>query len=84
MIGPVRSISFTFDGSFIVGGSDEGNTLEIAHTETGEYVHKVKTMSPSPVVAWHPNRYVLAYADGGGLKIVGVDAHAPGERKSGY
>lgn len=80
MVGPVRSISFSFDGSFIIGGSDEGNALEIAHTETGEYVHKVKTLSASPVVEWHPSRYMLAYADGGGLKIIGVDV----ERRSAY
>ncbi|KAH8808261.1 WD40-repeat-containing domain protein [Xylogone sp. PMI_703] len=73
MVGPVRSISFSFDGSFIVGGSDEGPGLEIAHTETGEYVHTVKTAGPCPVVAWHPSRYCLAYTDLGSLKIVGVD-----------
>ncbi|KEY67491.1 hypothetical protein S7711_02411 [Stachybotrys chartarum IBT 7711] len=28
MVGPVRSISFTFDGSYIVGGSDEGKCSE--------------------------------------------------------
>jgi THO complex subunit 3 len=76
MVGPVRSISFSWDGSYVVGGSDEGNGLEIAHTETGEYVHSVKTTSPCPIVAWHPSRYCLAYADQGGLKIVGVDAES--------
>lgn len=74
MVGPVRSISFSFDGSYIVGGSDEGSGLEIAHVETGEYVHSIKTSSPCPVVAWHPSRYHLAYMDLGGLKIVGVDS----------
>jgi THO complex subunit 3 len=74
MTGPVRSISFSFDGSYIVGGSDEGNGLEIAHTETGEHVHTVKTTGPCPVVAWHPSRYVLAYTDLGSLKIVGIEA----------
>lgn len=73
MTGPVRSISFSCDGSYIVGGSDEGNGLEIAHTETGEYVHSLKTSGPCPVVAWHPNRYHLAYTDLGSLKIIGVD-----------
>jgi WD40 repeat protein len=73
MVGPVRSISFSFDGSYIVGGSDEGSGLEIAHVETGEYVQSVKTSGPSPVVAWHPSRYHLAYTDIGGLKIIGVD-----------
>jgi len=73
MVGPVRNISFSFDGSYIVGGSDEGTGLEIAHTETGEYVHTVKTTAPCPVVAWHPSRYYLAYTDIGGLKIINVD-----------
>jgi THO complex subunit 3 len=73
MVGPVRSISFSFDGSYIVGGSDEGPGLEIAHTETGEYVHSIKTAGPCPIVAWHPSRYSLAYADAGSLKIIGVD-----------
>lgn len=74
MVGPVRNISFSFDGSFIVGGSDEGNGLEIAHTETGEHVHSMKTSGPAPVVEWHPSRYYLAYADMHGLKIVGLDS----------
>lgn len=73
MTGPVRSISFSFDGSFIVGGSDEGSGLEIAHTETGEYVHTVKTAGPCPIVAWHPSKYCLAYCDLGNLRIIGVD-----------
>jgi THO complex subunit 3 len=73
MTGPVRSISFSFDGSFIVGGSDEGTGLDIAHTETGEYVYSVKTAGPCPVVAWHPSRYWLAYTDMSGLKIIGLD-----------
>lgn len=29
MVGAVRSLSFSFDGSFVVGGSDEGCGLEI-------------------------------------------------------
>jgi THO complex subunit 3 len=72
MVGAVRSISFSWDGSYVVGGSDEGTGLEIAHTETGEHVHTVKTAGPCPLVAWHPSRYCLAYADVGTLKIIGV------------
>jgi THO complex subunit 3 len=48
--------------------------LEIAHTETGEYVHSVKTGGPCPIVAWHPNKYWLAFTDLGALKIIGADA----------
>ncbi|PQE25869.1 WD domain-containing protein [Rutstroemia sp. NJR-2017a BBW] len=72
MVGPIRSISFSFDGSYIVGGSDEGSGLEISHTETGEHVYTVKG-GPCPVVAWHPSKYSLAYVEHGGLKIIGVD-----------
>ncbi|GAB0140085.1 hypothetical protein EsHS_00000722 [Epichloe bromicola] len=36
-------ICFTFDGSYIVGGSDEGTGLEVSHVETGEHVHTFKT-----------------------------------------
>ncbi|KAM0563887.1 hypothetical protein ACHAPJ_000094 [Fusarium lateritium] len=73
MVGPVKSLSFTFDGSFVVGGSDEGSGLEISHVETGEHVHTFKTAGACPVVAWAPTRYCLAYSDLGILRIVGVD-----------
>ncbi|KAF2452400.1 WD40-repeat-containing domain protein [Lineolata rhizophorae] len=72
MLGSVRSVSFSFDGSYIVGGSDEGASLEIAHVETAEYVHHVETDAAAPCVAWHPSKYVLAYSgDVQGLKIIG-------------
>ncbi|KAG9255023.1 WD40-repeat-containing domain protein [Emericellopsis atlantica] len=73
MTGPVRSLSWTFDGSFIVGGSDEGNGLVVTHAETGEKVHTFNTVGACPLVAWAPTRYWLAYNDMGSLKIVGVD-----------
>ncbi|RKF63352.1 putative WD repeat-containing protein C18B5.10c [Erysiphe neolycopersici] len=81
MTGPVRSISFSFDGSYIVGGSDEGSGLDIIHTETGEQVHSIKTPGghPCTIVSWHPSKYWLAYTDLGGLKILGVDVI--GDRK---
>jgi THO complex subunit 3 len=64
---------FTFDGSYVVGGSDEGNGLEVSHVETGEHVFTFKTAGSCPVVAWAPTRYCLAYSDLGMLRIVGVD-----------
>lgn len=81
MTGPVRSLSFSFDGSYIVGGSDEVAELQIVHTETGEHVHTLKPAGGPPytLVSWHPNKYWLAYTDIGGLKIIGVDFTA--ERK---
>lgn len=77
MVGPVRSISFTFDGSYVVGGSDEGSNLEVAHVETGDYVFSQKTKDPCPVVVWHPSKYHLAFAEGpAGLRIVQIDPDA--------
>jgi THO complex subunit 3 len=71
--GPVKSVDFSFDGSYVVGGSDEGTRLSICHTETGEEVHHIDTTYPAAYVAWHPCRYVLAYsAEAQGLKIVGA------------
>ncbi|KAI9735209.1 MAG: hypothetical protein M1834_001799 [Cirrosporium novae-zelandiae] len=73
IVGSVKSLGFSFDGSYILGGSDEGTGLEIAHVETGEYVHTIPTNHPAPVVAWHPHRYWVAHSgDPGGLKIVGA------------
>ncbi|KAK7432570.1 hypothetical protein QQZ08_000777 [Neonectria magnoliae] len=73
MVGPVKSLSFTFDGSYVVGGSDEGSGLEISHAETGDHVYTFKTAGSCPVVAWAPTRYCLAYSDLGVLRIAGVD-----------
>ncbi|CAK7564049.1 MAG: hypothetical protein SEPTF4163_001932 [Sporothrix epigloea] len=73
MAGPVQSLSFSWDGNYLIGGSSEGTELEVVQTETGEYVHIFKTAQPVPVVAWAPTRYFLAYAEMGSLRIVGVD-----------
>jgi THO complex subunit 3 len=73
MTGPVRTVGFSWDGSFVCGGSDEGSGIEVAHAVSGEYVCRIETSHPAPVVEWHPNRYWIAYAgDPGGLRIVGM------------
>ncbi|KAL7276357.1 hypothetical protein RUND412_000660 [Rhizina undulata] len=72
---PVRTLSFSFDGAYIAAGSDEiGSTnIDIAHVDTGDYVHTILTNHSVPNVAWHPNKYWLAYSgDPLGLKIVGA------------
>lgn len=71
---PVKSVDFSFDGSYITAGSEgaEDKKLNVAHVESGEVVHSVELGAPAAHVAWHPCRYVLAYsADSQGLKIVG-------------
>jgi THO complex subunit 3 len=70
----IKSIDFSFDGSYITAGSDDKDEkkLRIAHVETGEIVHTIDIPTPASHVAWHPCRYILAYsADSQGLKIVG-------------
>ncbi|KAI1503218.1 WD domain-containing protein [Biscogniauxia marginata] len=74
MTGPIRTLSFSWDGLYIVGGSDDGTGLDVFLSETGEHLCTYKTTSPSPVVAWAPNRYGLAYTDAGILKIIGGSA----------
>ena len=82
--GAIRSLSFSFDGSYIVGASDVEERgmgggkggLEIYHTETGELLHTVPTQGQVTDVSWHPSRYWLAYCgeplQGSGLRIVGA------------
>ena len=76
--GVVRSLSFSFDGSYIVAGDESGETTEgikIVHAESSDDVYTIKTNgSSTPRVQWHPNRYYVAYSGGGeqgALKIVG-------------
>jgi THO complex subunit 3 len=71
---PVKSVDFSFDGSYITAGSDDKDEkkLKIAHVETGDVVHTIDVQSSAAHVAWHPCRYILAYsAEHQGLKIVG-------------
>ncbi|RPA84223.1 WD40 repeat-like protein [Ascobolus immersus RN42] len=73
MENPVRKVGFSFDGAYICGSSDESNNIEIAHVETAEYVATIPTLSPVSSIAWHPNKYYLAYSgEASGLKIVGA------------
>lgn len=66
----VTCAGFTFDGFYVCGGSDEGTGIEVYHCDSGERVHTFKTATPSPVVAWAPTRYMLAYSDLGQLRII--------------
>ena len=69
--GAVRGLSWSWDGRYIVGASEDigsgggeglSNGLEIYHAETGDVVHTIATgASGIPAVEWHPSRYWLAY-----------------------
>lgn len=73
MMGPVRTISITFDSHYIVGGTDEGAGVHIADVYSGEYLHTINTGSATaPVVQWSPRSYALAYSVGEGLGLLKV------------
>ncbi|KAF9572104.1 hypothetical protein EC968_010357 [Mortierella alpina] len=58
---PIRTLSFSFDGEFIVSASED-LAIDISLVETGESVHKIECFAAMNTVAWHPNKYLLAYA----------------------
>jgi THO complex subunit 3 len=75
MDAPIKSMGYSFDGAYVCASSDESTNIEIAHCDTGDYVHTIQTNHSIPNVAWHPNKYVLAYTgDPVGLKIMGINA----------
>ncbi|KAK5004757.1 hypothetical protein LTR28_008507 [Elasticomyces elasticus] len=78
LAGPVKCVSFSFDGNYLCGASDDKDThnkgIDVFHVGSGDVVATLDTAFPVNQVAWHPSRYWLAYAgDAGGLKIVGTN-----------
>ncbi|KAK9453476.1 WD40-repeat-containing domain protein [Dipodascopsis uninucleata] len=72
----IRSLSFSFDGSYLAISADKDEPVQIAHVESGEYLGTVNRPSPFtvPMVSWHPTKYLLAYGgDNAGLKVLGSD-----------
>jgi len=70
--GSVKGLTWSWDGRFIVGASEDVSSgdgagmgsggLEIYHAESGDVVYTVLTgTSGIPAVEWHPNRYWLAH-----------------------
>ncbi|KAI9356297.1 WD40-repeat-containing domain protein [Zopfochytrium polystomum] len=77
---PVRTISFSFDGELIASGSED-HLVDISHVETGEHVYKLQCGAAVNTVAWHPSKYLLAYAgdevsgpsrNEGNLRVFGI------------
>lgn len=58
---PIRTISFSFDGEFIASASED-LAIDISSVESGETVHKIECYAAMNTVAWHPSKYLLAYA----------------------
>lgn len=77
LIGPARSVSFSWDGGYITAGGEEEKGLEIFHVESGESLHKIDC-GAAPIVQWSPRDHSLAFAlsesAGGGLKIISASS----------
>ena len=72
---------FSHDGKLLASASED-TTIDVGHVSTGEKVAAVDVSSPTFTIAWHPKRYLLAYAcddkekydrdrDTGSLKVWG-------------
>lgn len=57
----VRSVGFSFDGAYIAGASED-MYIDIADAKTGEQAYKLVTNAAMNALAWHPSKYVLAFA----------------------
>jgi THO complex subunit 3 len=72
MNGPVRTLSFSWCGGYLVSGGEEDRGVEVVHVETGNVLHSVKG-PPTPVIQWSPKDYAIAYAvheGNGGLRVL--------------
>ncbi|GBP19332.1 THO complex subunit 3 [Eumeta japonica] len=78
---PVRTLSFSFDGRLLASASED-HVIDIGDTDTGEKVAEIPVQAATFTVAWHPSRYLLAFAcedkepaerkrDAGNLKVWG-------------
>ncbi|KAF9823579.1 hypothetical protein SFRURICE_011885 [Spodoptera frugiperda] len=79
---PVRTLSFSFDGRLLASASED-HIIDIGDTETGEKVAEIPVQASTFTVAWHPSRYLVAFAcedkepperkrDAGNLKLWGL------------
>ena len=72
LTGPIRSVSFSWCGGYLVAGGEEDKGIEIVHEESGDCLHKIEC-GAVPIVQWSPRDYSLAYAlheSNGGLRII--------------
>jgi len=58
---PIRSVSFSYDGKLLASASED-LFIDIGHVKTGEHIANVSCTSSTFTIAWHPKRYLLAYA----------------------
>ena len=66
-------MDFNYNGSLLAIAPND-KYIDIAHTDTGEQIHKISLNHRSLSVAWHPSKNYLAYSDeniNGSFNILG-------------
>ncbi|KAF5321642.1 hypothetical protein D9619_000576 [Psilocybe cf. subviscida] len=56
----INDLNFSFDGEYLAV-ANEGNYIDICAVETGDSLHRIPALAPSPTVSWHPSKYAIAY-----------------------
>ena len=76
----MRTLSFSHDGELLAAASED-LLIDISAVSSGERVSTVSVQAATYTVAWHPSRYLLAFAcddkderdrDAGTVKLWGV------------
>ncbi len=58
---PVRALHFSYDGSLLAAASED-LFIDVSEVSTGARVFDIPVETPTFTVAWHPKKYILAYA----------------------
>ena len=58
---PIRTLSFSCDGAWLASASED-LCIEISDVLSGDSVHRLPTTAAMNTLAWHPSRFILAYA----------------------
>ncbi|KAJ3119414.1 hypothetical protein HK100_000329 [Physocladia obscura] len=66
---PVRAMSFSYCGQLIAIASSEEKFIDISSVDSGDSLYSLPVSWAVDTLAWHPSKYILAYAgDDGGSK----------------
>ena len=58
---PVRAVTFSHDSTLIASASEDP-FIDISEVDTGAKVHALPVRAAVNSIAWHPSKYLLAYA----------------------
>lgn len=58
---PAAAVHFSHDGALLATASED-SFIDVSEVSTGDQILKIPVEVPTYTVAWHPKRYILAYA----------------------